>query len=79
VVYDKVTGNIVHIHHTIIVPGAIAPSDKEIEASAMRLATKTTGRNAAELAMISIDRNDLRRGHHYSVDVTKKELRSLKA
>jgi hypothetical protein len=74
VVYDSVTGQIVHIHHTTVVPGAAAPSKKEIDAYAMRLATTATKRNAAELSSISVDRSTMLHGHRYKVDISKKQL-----
>jgi len=77
VVYVTATGEIVHVHHTTVVPGATAPSGEEIEANAIRCATTATRRSAQELSILSIDRSDLHRGHRYSVDLTKKELRKL--
>ncbi len=78
-VYNKVTGEIVHVHHNMTVPGGHAPSDEDVQAHAILLATKTKNRNPEELATISIHRNDLRRGYRYSVDTIKKELRTVPA
>jgi hypothetical protein len=75
VVYDKTTGEIVHVHHVAVVPGATAPSDEDNEASAIKWATTVTRRNTQDVATISIDRSDMRRGHRYAVDISEKKLR----
>ena len=76
-IYDKATGEIVNIHHSIILPGAKAPSKNEDEASAMSHAARASKRNIAELAIISINPDDIRRGYQYCVDISKKELQEL--
>jgi hypothetical protein len=76
-VYDKATGEIVNIHHSIILPGANAPSKDDDEASAMRHSARASGRSIIELAIISINPNAIRRGYRYGVDISKKELREL--
>jgi hypothetical protein len=76
-VFDKARGNIVHLHHSIIVsPGANTPhKDDDEAATALRHATKLSGRRLEELAVIPINSGDIRLGYQYTIDVATKELR----
>ena len=82
-VYDKVTGRIVHLHHNIAVAGASPPSEAELHATALALATRkgrmTHAHNTNELATLSIDESRLKRGHQYSVETTTRDLRERPA
>ncbi len=77
VVYDKVTGQIVHTHHTLVVPGAHVPSDEDIDGDAMSHASRLAKRAPSELAILSVhpaELSDLRR-KRYTVDTSTGKLR----
>ena len=81
VIYDKVTGRIVHTHHTLVVPGAQAPSDEDIDRDAMSHASKVAKHAPSELAMLSVPPAELSDLRHkrYSVDTSTGKLRVTSA
>jgi hypothetical protein len=77
IVYDKGTGQIVHIHHTLVVPGAHMPSNEDIDGDAMSHASRLAQRPPSELAILSVhpaELSDLRR-KRYAVDTSTGKLR----
>jgi hypothetical protein len=81
VIYDKVTGQIVHTHHTLVVPGADVPSDEDIDSDAMSHASKVAKRAPSELALLSVPPAELSDLRHkrYSVDTSTGKLRVTSA
>lgn len=71
-VYGK-DGEIIHMHEIEIVPNARV-SDQAMEAQAIELASRITGRSKAEVAAISIRKEDLKLGVAYKVDTKSKML-----
>ena len=72
VVYEPQTGNIVHIHKEITMPGGLERTDTEIEARVRRFAA-VSGRNIEKLRTAFV--KDIRsRGQHYNVDTTTLEF-----
>lgn len=67
-VYDRDTGVIVHIHHAIAIPGVELPSDEQLNAAAIDLASKLTNRPAAQVDVLRVA-EELKPGHTYAVDV----------
>ena len=75
VVYDNRTGEIVHTHYTYVIPGAVAPAERAMEARAIELAGHATGKTSARLAALSVKDKDLEIGFDYSVDLKSATLR----
>jgi hypothetical protein len=75
-VYEKTTGKIVHVHHDVVLPGATGPSRSESETNAIAAATRAN-REASELATLVVHPGALVRGHMFSVDLDKKQLRAI--
>jgi hypothetical protein len=48
----KVTGEIIHPRHTLVVPGAIVPCEEDIDAIAMGYATKLTAQAVVPWAAV---------------------------
>jgi hypothetical protein len=76
-VYEKTTGKIVHVHHDVVLAGATGPSRSESETNAIAAATRAN-RDGSELATLIVHPGALVRGHTYSVDLDKKELRAVR-
>ena len=75
-VYEKTTGKIVHVHHDVVLQGATGPSRSESENNAIAAATRAN-REASELATLVVHPGALVRGHMFSVDLDKKQLRAI--
>jgi hypothetical protein len=73
-IYDNSTGEILHFHHFVVMPGAQAPGEREAQDYALRVATRISNRSISNLSTIPINPPDLRPGFHYSVDVAQNEL-----
>lgn len=54
VVYDASTGNIVHTHSVMALPGAPLPTPDELESEALQLARHHHGREAAQLRVLHV-------------------------
>ena len=76
-VYEKATGKIVHVHHDVILPGATGPSPSESETNAITAAIRAK-RDASDLATLVVHPGAFVRGHTYSVDLDRKELRAIR-
>jgi hypothetical protein len=73
-VYDTQTGQIVHSYHIGASAQSPMPSEQEIDAQAIEEAARLTNRPAAGLASLSFDRNSIKPGIHYSVQVGERRL-----
>ena len=74
VVYNIQSGEIIHIHEYLALPGVMPPTDAEVEAEACILASKRTGKPRSEMASLHIRRTDLEIGALYRVDLENKSL-----
>jgi hypothetical protein len=73
-IYDASTGEVIHVHHRIVMPGAKSPAENEIREQAMTLVSQTTNRSPSELSLLPIKAGQLRPGHRYSVDLSSGQL-----
>ena len=74
VVYDKTSGDIVHLHQTLWRAGHQAPATSHVDAEARRLAVKIAGRPEHTLAVLAADLDKLDHESTYAVDLQTKEL-----
>lgn len=74
VVFDRTTGDIVHVHHLMIAPGVRAPEEAQVAAEALRMAEQVGERAQAELDTISVNDSDLAPRKRLKVDVTSRRL-----
>lgn len=74
VVFDKNTGDIVHVHSIFTFPGAAAPTGDELVAEARVKAGKATGRADATLDVLHIRHDEIAHGHHYRVKLPERKL-----
>ncbi len=76
VVYDKVKGRILHVHHVLTIEGAQEASDSDVEKKAVELAT-SRGIKPAKISVLSVDPKLLESHARYKVDVKKRVLVEL--
>lgn len=76
IVYDRATGEILHTHEVITLPGAHPPDEKELAAEALALASEGSGKKAQGLDILRVDRQRMKvqRGLRYKVDVKRRHL-----
>lgn len=74
IVYDRETGEIIHIHQALALPGGKLPDENELRCSAIDLASRETGTSGEKMDVIRIREDDLNNNTKYSVDVKKKCL-----
>jgi hypothetical protein len=77
VVFESVSGKIVHVYRLVTMEGAEERSDKAITERALALAKKH-GASASKLSVIHIDPKLLESREQLHVDVKKLELKSSK-
>jgi hypothetical protein len=69
VVYDAETGEIIHTHQIVTLPGANPPTEEELKAEAIELASKITDRSPSDIAILPVKEEELEPGVEYKVDV----------
>ena len=74
VVYRRETGEIVHIHRAMAIPGVELPNENTLRAAAIENAVKSTKEDGALLETLSISEEALTPGLRYKVDVENKLL-----
>jgi hypothetical protein len=74
VIYDRETGEILHIHQAVVLPGVRFPDENELRASAIDLASRNTGTSREQLDVIRVQEEDLKTNTKYQVDVQNKCL-----
>ena len=74
VVYDRETGEILHIHQAVVLPGVKFPDENELRASAIDLASRSTGTSGEQMDVIRVREEDLKAHTKYKVDVQNKCL-----
>jgi hypothetical protein len=74
VVYDADDGNIVHTHEYTALAGAEHPPETEIEAEALEMAARATGKEVERMATLRVRKGDLRVGAEYAVDLSEERL-----
>lgn len=73
VVFDRATGSIVHVHHSMPLDTR-APEKAQLAADALRLAEQLTDRDRADLDTISVRDADLEQRRRLKVDVTSRRI-----
>ncbi|CAN5843566.1 hypothetical protein BH20ACI4_BH20ACI4_18610 [soil metagenome] len=74
IIFDRKTGEIIHIHQTSVLPGGKLPDENELRDSAIDLASRSTGTSGEQMEVISVREEDLRNNTKYKVDVKNKCL-----
>jgi hypothetical protein len=76
IVYDRATGEIVHIHEALIFPNAQAPQEDKILADALALASEMNQRDASDLATLRLARDTIQEEPRmrYRVDINTLRL-----
>ena len=72
-VYDPVSGEILHTHRVVTFEGGTEPSEDEIAHSAILLAQRRAGAGQ-RLEALHVERGALEPGRRYRVDHTRKAL-----
>jgi hypothetical protein len=67
VVYDARSGQVLRVHHFSAMPGAELPPSAELRHAALLDAARRHGRDPSEMAVIDVERGELRRGVTYRV------------
>ena len=68
VVFDRVSGDILHIHMIAAVSGGLLPSDEELNTMAISFAVAASNRLEEEVDVLVIKRDELKSGVRYRVD-----------
>lgn len=68
IVFDRATGEILHVHQSLALLGAQLPDDEELAASALSFAADRTNRSQAEMDVLRVNEEDLRVGVNHKVD-----------
>jgi hypothetical protein len=74
VVYEKASGKIVHIHKAMWRPQRKPPPSSDIDADALRVASKVRGRAANQLDVLVVKLDQLEPKGIYAVDTKAKKL-----
>jgi len=74
VVYQRKTGKIIHTHQIISLQGAKKATREEVCEEGRRIAAQKTGLDLKNIEALPIDKDQIRYGFEYKVDVKKKEL-----
>jgi len=74
VVYDKGTGEIVHVHQTVWPPDLAPPEESTIDAEARRVAAQVTKRGDDALDVLPVKLATLEADVTYTVDLRTKKL-----
>lgn len=73
-VYDTTSGEVIHVHEFLALPGVTPPTERELEAEACASACKITSKARSEIASLHVRREDLTIGVQYIVDLKQKTL-----
>jgi hypothetical protein len=73
-VYDQDTGEVVHGHKAVVLPGGEPLSSEELESQALELAAQSTERDASSLKALAVSHDELEHGAHYRVDTSSGRL-----
>lgn len=73
-VYDKASGDVVHVHQVMWPPDAKAPPESVIDADARHAAAKVTQRGEDTLDVLAVKLESLERNTGYAVDLQTKKL-----
>jgi len=74
VIYDRETGEILHVHQAIALPGIKFPDENELRASAIDVASRMTGRPVEQMDVLCVREEELKTGAKYKVNVQNKCL-----
>jgi hypothetical protein len=73
VIYDSVSGRILHVHHDIALPGGRLVSESEAEEAATAQLRKR-GRHSAQLQVLHVSPDELQPRVRYKVDPQRRVL-----
>ena len=73
-VYDANSGEIVHGHTEILLPGVEPPGSDVLSRRALQHAAKAIDRDVSTLHALAVDPAELKPGTHYRVDVATRCL-----
>jgi len=74
VVHDRRTGEILHTHRVLAFPGATIPSIAKVEEEALDSASKVYGKPLSGLSALRVQKEDLKPGVQYKVDMRTRKL-----
>lgn|SRR6185312_2812806 len=74
VVYNEATGEIIHSHQIVTLPGAAPPTAKELEEEALTLASGNSNKPKIGMAVLPVRIDDFKPDGIYKVDLNKKCL-----
>lgn len=74
VVYDRETGEILHIHQAAALGGRRLPSEAELRAAAIDVASKITGISGQQMDVIQVRDEDLIPHTTHVVDIQSRRL-----
>jgi hypothetical protein len=74
VVYNEATGEIIHSHQIVTLPGATPPTEKELEDEALTLASGNSNNPKIRMAVLPVRIDDFRPDGIYKVNLDKKCL-----
>lgn len=78
-IYDKKSGEIVHGHTEVVLPGVEPPSNDVLSRHALEHAAQFVDRDVSTLNALAVDPGELKPGTHYRVDVGSGRLQAAQA
>jgi hypothetical protein len=77
VVYDSESGDIVHVHHVVILPNANGPDEDHLDAEAVSLASQFSKRPGAALQALKVESSEFQEGARYRVNPETRKLQQI--
>ena len=74
VIYDPANGHIVHAHHVLTFPGAQEDADSEVEAKALALLARRTGKDVSGFGVLHVPSGEYQRGKRHRVELPSRRL-----
>jgi hypothetical protein len=78
-IYDRKSGEIVHGHMEVLLPGVEPPSSDVLSRQALESAAQAIDRDISTLNALAVDFGELKPGTHYRVDVNSGRLQAAAA
>jgi|SRR5271166_3562722 len=77
VIYDRATGEIVHIHYVVILPKAEVPDEDHLDAEAVSQASRFSKRPGAGLQALKVEASEFQASVRYRVNLETRKLQPI--
>jgi len=77
-VYDRKSGDVLHVHHIAILPGMTMPPESELEQFLAQHGAQKTSRSASQIGAVRCKKKDLSNPSRYRVDPKTRRITAMK-